>query len=179
MNQISSEIRGLQTHSMSLNQKLKNRRALEVHLASVVDQMVIPPDLIRRIFEEDVDEKYEAHLSVALSLLSFSKTVPFLGLPPPFFYLRLPFLDLPLPFCCPSLTFYRLFTACRYMEDLANLRLKLTFFAAGVPTESRAYVSTHQRGPFSACLCLSLRFHNSTAWFFLSPFVVFPRCGLR
>ena len=55
---VSEEIRDLQTQSLSLNLQLKNRRKLEGSLGQMVDQMVIPPELTKSIFDGKMNEKY-------------------------------------------------------------------------------------------------------------------------
>jgi hypothetical protein len=51
----SEEISELQTQSLSLNLKLKNRRALEERLGTLIDQMVIPPELVQQVFSAPLD----------------------------------------------------------------------------------------------------------------------------
>ena len=67
----SEEISELQTQSLSLNLKLKNRRQLEGALASLVDQMVIPPELVQKVFTAELDENYASILADLQAKLMF------------------------------------------------------------------------------------------------------------
>ncbi|CAG8489569.1 2639_t:CDS:10 [Ambispora gerdemannii] len=60
---ISSEIQSLQEKSLTMNIKLKNRTAVEEQLSSVLDGIVIPPPMIKKITEGDVDETWLAYLT--------------------------------------------------------------------------------------------------------------------
>ena len=55
---VSAEIEKLQTRSTALNQRLRNRQAVEDLLAPAVDQVSIPPALVRRICEDPVDREW-------------------------------------------------------------------------------------------------------------------------
>ena len=70
---VSEEIRGLQTQSLSLNLQLKNRRKLEGSLGQLVEQMVIPPELVESIFRADMDEKYADSLADLRAKLLFAE----------------------------------------------------------------------------------------------------------
>ena len=55
---VSAEIEKLQTRSTALNQRLRNRQAVEDLLAPAVDQVSIPPALVRKICEDAVDGEW-------------------------------------------------------------------------------------------------------------------------
>ena len=70
---VSEEIRDLQTQSRSLNLQLNNRRKLEVSLGQMVEQMVIPPELAKSIFDAKMDEKYIESLADLRVKLAFAE----------------------------------------------------------------------------------------------------------
>ncbi|KAI8073158.1 Sac2 family-domain-containing protein [Gongronella butleri] len=53
---ISDEIQSLQERSSQMNIRLRNRKAVESRLGRVLQGMVIPPYVIKKISEDDVDE---------------------------------------------------------------------------------------------------------------------------
>ena len=55
---ISAQIKYLQDESLSMNVKLRNRKAAESQLSSFIQHIVVPPDLISAICESDVNEAY-------------------------------------------------------------------------------------------------------------------------
>eukprot|EP00611_Tribonema_gayanum_P019451 TRINITY_DN336_c0_g1_i1.p1 TRINITY_DN336_c0_g1~~TRINITY_DN336_c0_g1_i1.p1 ORF type:complete len:749 (+),score=271.71 TRINITY_DN336_c0_g1_i1:64-2247(+) len=55
---ISDEIRHLQDESISLNVRLKNRRAAEARLAKFLENVLIPPELASAICGDEVNERY-------------------------------------------------------------------------------------------------------------------------
>ncbi|KAL7753618.1 Vacuolar protein sorting-associated protein 52 [Sorochytrium milnesiophthora] len=57
---VSGEIQSLQDQSTLLNVKLRNRHAVQTRLGGVLDGIVIPPDLIRKVFEAEVNELFLA-----------------------------------------------------------------------------------------------------------------------
>ncbi|CAG8500174.1 4506_t:CDS:10, partial [Ambispora leptoticha] len=60
---ISSEIQSLQEKSLTMSIKLKNRTAVEEQLSAVLDGIVIPPPMIKKITEGEVDETWLAYLN--------------------------------------------------------------------------------------------------------------------
>ncbi len=60
---VSTEIEKLQARSAVLNQRLKNRQTVEQLLAPAVDQISIPPALVRKICEDPVDAAWVAALA--------------------------------------------------------------------------------------------------------------------
>jgi hypothetical protein len=70
---VSEEIRDLQTQSRSLNLQLNNRRKLEGSLGQMVEQMVIPPELAKSIFDAKMDEKYIESLADLRVKLAFAE----------------------------------------------------------------------------------------------------------
>lgn len=55
---VSGEIESLQNRSMSLNRQLDNRKAVEKLLGPVVDDVVLPPNDVRRLIEGDVNDTW-------------------------------------------------------------------------------------------------------------------------
>ncbi|TGZ85009.1 Vps52-domain-containing protein [Ascodesmis nigricans] len=55
---VSAEIESLQNRSMTLNRKLDNRKLTEKLLGPVVEDIVIPPNDVRRLIEGDVNEAW-------------------------------------------------------------------------------------------------------------------------
>ena len=53
---ISAQIKYLQDESLSMNVKLRNRKAAESQLSGFIQQIVVPPDLITAICESEVNE---------------------------------------------------------------------------------------------------------------------------
>ena len=53
---ISAQIKYLQDESLSMNVKLRNRKAAESQISGFIQQIVVPPDLISAICEGDVNE---------------------------------------------------------------------------------------------------------------------------
>lgn len=60
---ISDEIRMLQGDSLQMNLKLQNRRALQSLMSDYVGSVVVSPQLVRQICEEEINEAYLGHLS--------------------------------------------------------------------------------------------------------------------
>ena len=58
LSSISSQIKYLQDESLSMNVKLRNRKAAETRLSSFITQIVVPPELISSICDAEVDESY-------------------------------------------------------------------------------------------------------------------------
>jgi hypothetical protein len=55
---ISDEIKLLQGDSLSMNVKLRNRRALQSLMSDYVSSVVVSPTLVRQICEEEINEQY-------------------------------------------------------------------------------------------------------------------------
>jgi hypothetical protein len=55
---VSAEIESLQNRSMSLNKQLDNRKAVEKLLGPIVDDVVLPPNDVRRLIEGDVNDTW-------------------------------------------------------------------------------------------------------------------------
>ena len=75
---ISEEIKHLQNESLSMNVRLRNKRAVEERLSSFVQQAIISPDLTDCILSAHVDDKFldaVIQLNAKLEYLC-SKTVP-------------------------------------------------------------------------------------------------------
>ena len=47
LSSISCEIRALQEHSVAMNLRLHNRRAVRQRLGQLLDELLVPPDMIR------------------------------------------------------------------------------------------------------------------------------------
>ncbi|KAF9343251.1 Vacuolar protein sorting-associated protein 52, partial [Mortierella sp. AD094] len=60
---ISTEIQTLQTKSVSMSIQLKNRMAVENHLNNLLEGILITPQLIRKIYDGEVDETWLAALA--------------------------------------------------------------------------------------------------------------------
>jgi len=63
LSSISDEIRILQGDSLQMNMKLRNRRALQKLMNEYVSSVVVSPQLIRCICEEEINEEYLGHLT--------------------------------------------------------------------------------------------------------------------
>jgi hypothetical protein len=70
---ISAQIKYLQDESLSMNVKLRNRKAAEAELSSFIQQIVVPPDLITAICESEVNEAYLAYVVELNKKVSFAK----------------------------------------------------------------------------------------------------------
>eukprot|EP00930_Biecheleria_cincta_P006879 TRINITY_DN107972_c0_g1_i1.p1 TRINITY_DN107972_c0_g1~~TRINITY_DN107972_c0_g1_i1.p1 ORF type:complete len:722 (-),score=142.99 TRINITY_DN107972_c0_g1_i1:197-2341(-) len=60
---ISDEIKMLQADSLQMNTKLRNRRALQTLMSEYVSSVVVSPQLVRQICEEEINEAYLGYLS--------------------------------------------------------------------------------------------------------------------
>jgi len=60
---ISDEIRMLQGDSLAMNVKLRNRRALQSLMTEYVSSVVVSPQLIKQICDEEINEAYLDYLS--------------------------------------------------------------------------------------------------------------------
>jgi len=70
---ISSQIKYLQDESLSMNVKLRNRKAAETQLSSFITQIVVPPELISNICDAPVDEAYLGHVRELDKKVQFAK----------------------------------------------------------------------------------------------------------
>ena len=68
---ISNEIRHLQDRSLSMNVKVKNRKAVEGRLGAFVEDIIVPPDLVDNICMAPVDEAYLEYLSILARKMAF------------------------------------------------------------------------------------------------------------
>jgi len=60
---ISDEIRVLQGDSLQMNMKLRNRRALQSLMTEYVGSVVVSPQLVRQICDEEINDNYLGYLS--------------------------------------------------------------------------------------------------------------------
>ncbi|KAL1869985.1 hypothetical protein VTK73DRAFT_2879 [Phialemonium thermophilum] len=60
---VSADIESLQARSTALSVRLENRKAVERHLAPVVDELSIPPYVVSKIVEGHIDEAWVKELS--------------------------------------------------------------------------------------------------------------------
>ena len=75
LSEISSEIKHIQKESLSLNVKLKNRRALHEKLSVFADNMQIPPTLIDTVLDSEVNSaEYLTSLQLLHKKLNFLRT---------------------------------------------------------------------------------------------------------
>jgi len=63
LSSISDEIRMLQGDSLAMNVKLRNRRSLQSLVSDYVTSVVVSPQLVKQICEEEINEAYLDHLS--------------------------------------------------------------------------------------------------------------------
>jgi len=70
---ISAQIKYLQDESLSMNVKLRNRKAAESQLSSFIQHIVVPPDLISAICESDVNEAYLDYVVELNKKVTFAK----------------------------------------------------------------------------------------------------------
>ncbi|RIA99439.1 Sac2-like protein, partial [Glomus cerebriforme] len=73
LGKISSEIQTLQDKSFSMNIKLKNRTAVEQQLNTVLEGTVVPPPMIKKITEGEVDEIWLAYLTELNKKMTYVK----------------------------------------------------------------------------------------------------------
>ncbi|KAG0043050.1 Vacuolar protein sorting-associated protein 52 [Gryganskiella cystojenkinii] len=70
---ISTEIQTLQTKSVSMSIQLKNRMAVENHLNDLLEGILVTPQLIRKIYDGEVDETWLAALAELNSKMYHAK----------------------------------------------------------------------------------------------------------
>ena len=71
---ISDDIKHLQDDSLSMNIKLKNRRAVEARLQTFLEGIVVPPALVVGICESDVNESYVEALQMLNDKLKYASS---------------------------------------------------------------------------------------------------------
>ncbi|KAI8809917.1 Sac2 family-domain-containing protein [Cladochytrium replicatum] len=71
---ISAEIETLQDQSQSMNIRLKNRIAVESQLNTVLEGIVISPDLIKKICEGEINEFFVQHLQELNRKMTYVKS---------------------------------------------------------------------------------------------------------
>jgi len=70
---ISHEIKSLQDLSSSMSIKLRNRKNIETKLCSFIEEIVLPPNLVKQICNAEVDEGYVEHLVALNKKIEFAK----------------------------------------------------------------------------------------------------------
>ena len=70
---ISTQVKYLQDESLSMNVKLRNRKAAESLLSSFISKIVVPPELVQTICEAEVNERYLASVIELNEKVVFSK----------------------------------------------------------------------------------------------------------
>lgn len=73
LSSISAQIKYLQDESLSMNVKLRNRKAAEAQLSGFIQQIVVPPDLISAICESEVNEAYLEYVIELNKKVTFAK----------------------------------------------------------------------------------------------------------
>lgn len=73
LSSISAQIKSLQEESLSMNVKLRNRKAAETQLSSFITQIVVPPEMINSICEAEVNEAYLEYVVELNKKVLFSK----------------------------------------------------------------------------------------------------------
>lgn len=68
---IGSEIQVLQEKSLSLSTKLRNRKVFQAELGNFLDELVIPPELVSKICDSEVDETYTQYLDALNRKITF------------------------------------------------------------------------------------------------------------
>ena len=70
---ISAQIKFLQDESLSMNVKLRNRKAAETQLSGFIDNLVVPPQLVSSISEGEVNEAYLEYVLELNKKVAFAK----------------------------------------------------------------------------------------------------------
>ncbi|XXQ30056.1 Vacuolar protein sorting-associated protein [Plasmodiophora brassicae] len=73
---ISADIKTLQTKSLSMNVKLKNRREAEKKLSQYIQAVVVSPTLVKAIVEGPIDERYVNHLVQLNAKIEYVRNPP-------------------------------------------------------------------------------------------------------
>ena len=71
---ISAQIKFLQDESLSMNVKLRNRKAAEEQLNGFVEKLIVSPELVTNICEAEVNESYLDFVLQLNEKVSFAKT---------------------------------------------------------------------------------------------------------
>lgn len=74
LGQLSAEIETLQEQSLTMNVKLSNRKQVQSALDEFVHDVAVPPPVIKRICEEEVNEAYLEYLMVLSDKMAFLET---------------------------------------------------------------------------------------------------------
>lgn len=70
---ISTEIQTLQTKSVTMSIQLKNRMAVESHLNELLEGILVTPQLIRKIYDGEIDETWLGALAELNSKMYHAK----------------------------------------------------------------------------------------------------------
>ena len=73
LSNISAQIKFLQDESLSMNVKLRNRKAAETQLSGFIDNLVVPPQLVSNISEGEVNEAYLEYVLELNKKVAFAK----------------------------------------------------------------------------------------------------------
>ena len=73
LSSISAQIKSLQAESLTMNVKLRNRKAAECQLSAFITQVVVRPELISAICESEVNEAYLEYVLELNKKVAFSK----------------------------------------------------------------------------------------------------------
>ncbi|CAH1764232.1 8029_t:CDS:10 [Entrophospora sp. SA101] len=73
LGKISNEIQTLQDKSFSMNIQLKNRTVLENSLNNILEGIIIPPPMVKKITEDEIDEIWLAYLTELNKKMSYVK----------------------------------------------------------------------------------------------------------
>ena len=73
LSNISAQIKFLQDESLSMNVKLRNRKAAETQLSGFIDNLVVPPQLVSSISEGEVNEAYLEYVLELNKKVAFAK----------------------------------------------------------------------------------------------------------
>ncbi|KAJ3609052.1 hypothetical protein NHX12_023579 [Muraenolepis orangiensis] len=78
LSSISSEIQTLQQQSVSMNVRLKNRQAVRSHLSQLVDELVVPSNMISTVLDSPVTEQvFVEQLHELNNKINFAKELSF------------------------------------------------------------------------------------------------------
>eukprot|EP01135_Chromosphaera_perkinsii_P012212 Nk52_evm31s2612 gene=Nk52_evmTU31s2612 len=75
---IGTEIQTLQNQSLTMNLKIKNRKIIQSKLGSIIDDLVISPDMITHICEGEVNEEFVQYLKALTAKIASAKSDKFL-----------------------------------------------------------------------------------------------------
>ena len=70
---ISDEIKHLQSESLSMNVKLRNRRTVEDGLRDFLEHIVMPPDMVESICSAEVNDSYLEYVVALNSKLHYAQ----------------------------------------------------------------------------------------------------------